>query len=74
MCSILICALGGLLIVISFGGFLFTFGLDDSVNKGKCAVATMSSDFLYGTEYAGTEWIGVDNAVTSLDALSANIT
>ncbi len=44
------------------------------MKSAKCSVATVSNDFLSGTKYSGTEWIGLAPAIPVMDELKKNIT
>ena len=44
------------------------------MKSAKCSVATVSNDFLSGTKYDETEWIGLSPAIVTMDELKVNIT
>jgi len=69
--SLLVIAI--LLIILAFVGGLFTFYLDDAIKSTKCTLATMSYDFLEGTNYDETSFIGLTNAIDEIDILKENV-
>ena len=73
MCSLILCGVAALILCVCLLGMFFTYKLGKSISSAKCAVATASNDFLVGTKYAGTEWIGLSPAISEMDALNKNI-
>ena len=72
--SFVFCGVAVVLFLVSLLGLFFAFGLAKSVKKSKCAVATLSWDFLGGTKYNNTVWIGVSPSIKKIDELKKNIT
>ncbi len=62
------------MIILSVVGIFFGWGFGKSMKSAKCSVATVSNDFLSGTKYSGTEWIGLAPAIPVMDELKKNIT
>jgi hypothetical protein len=70
----MLCGLGAVMIIMSLVGIFFGWGFGKSMKSAKCSVATVSNDFLSGTKYDETEWIGLAPAITTMDELKKNIT
>ena len=57
------------MIIMALVGMFFGWGFGKSMKSAKCAVATVSNDFLAGTAYDETEWIGLAPAIPVMDEL-----